>query len=396
LKNSIWIPGALPFFGFGFVYYFLAPYFALQWIDGVILIDAARQFFKDDFFDFFYFLDCVVVLISWCGGYFLAKRIVIRGAPSLDFFARNHTLSWLLILFLYLFLIFHTVSSYFSGASFFSGYENYDIAVLGPLATTLYISVLFFHFFVDKSIKRAFLLIFLISSILMIGLGSRMFFILGSITLVIGYVSRNPDALKKIYFYLSLILLFSFVVLVGIFRGTDEISSEMFIGIAFAEPLYIATSASTYLANIGERPFLSFPSDLIASLINFIPSAIYPDKLNFIESIVLDVNKFSPFGGSSLLVNLYSNFGVAYPIFVFLIGLFYGYLYKRALTSRFFRAVYFSVLPLLMFYFFREGFITVFKVMFYNSLIFPLIVISFMRLMLPKHLAGSKLQPSDR
>jgi len=378
------------------VYYFLAPYFALQWIDGVILIDAARQFFKDDFFDFFYFLDCVVVLISWCGGYFLAKRIVIRGAPSLDFFARNHTLSWLLILFLYLFLIFHTVSSYFSGASFFSGYENYDIAVLGPLATTLYISVLFFHFFVDKSIKRAFLLIFLISSILMIGLGSRMFFILGSITLVIGYVSRNPDALKKIYFYLSLILLFSFVVLVGIFRGTDEISSEMFIGIAFAEPLYIATSASTYLANIGERPFLSFPSDLIASLINFIPSAIYPDKLNFIESIVLDVNKFSPFGGSSLLVNLYSNFGVAYPIFVFLIGLFYGYLYKRALTSRFFRAVYFSVLPLLMFYFFREGFITVFKVMFYNSLIFPLIVISFMRLMLPKHLAGSKLQPSDR
>lgn len=378
------------------MYYFLAPYFALQWIDGVILIDAARQFFKDDFFDFFYFLDCVVVLISWCGGYFLAKRIVIRGAPSLDFFARNHTLSWLLILFLYLFLIFHTVSSYFSGASFFSGYENYDIAVLGPLATTLYISVLFFHFFVDKSIKRAFLLIFLISSILMIGLGSRMFFILGSITLVIGYVSRNPDALKKIYFYLSLILLFSFVVLVGIFRGTDEISSEMFIGIAFAEPLYIATSASTYLANIGERPFLSFPSDLIASLINFIPSAIYPDKLNFIESIVLDVNKFSPFGGSSLLVNLYSNFGVAYPIFVFLIGLFYGYLYKRALTSRFFRAVYFSVLPLLMFYFFREGFITVFKVMFYNSLIFPLIVISFMRLMLPKHLAGSKLQPSDR
>ena len=67
-----------------------------------------------------------------------------------------------------------------------------------------------------------------------------------------------------------------------------------------------------------------------------------------------------------------------------MIGFLYGYLNKLAKFSIFYRAVYFSLLPLLMFHFFREGFITVIKVMFFNGFILPAIIVLFLYLLFVK------------
>jgi len=121
---------------------------------------------------------------------------------------------------------------------------------------------------------------------------------------------------------------------------------------------------------------LNIPVDIAAAFINFIPSFLYPEKMLLISKLTFDENKESPFGASALFSNLYSNFGVFYPIYIFFIGYFYGFLRAKSFWSPFFRAVYFSLLPLLMFHFFREGFITFIKVLIFNGLIFPFLLLS--------------------
>ena len=104
------------------------------------------------------------------------------------------------------------------------------------------------------------------------------------------------------------------------------------------------------------------------------PSVVFPGKIEVINQLTFNSAAESPLGGKSLIVNLYFNFGMFYPIYLIAIGSYFGFLSKKASSSVFYRATYFSALPLLLFLFFREGLITVVKVMFFNGLIVPLVV----------------------
>ena len=214
-----------------------------------------------------------------------------------------------------------------------------------------------------------------------------MFFVLSFMALMLGLVSKNRKLLKNLWAY-SFVLVFAFlVVIVGIVRGGEEISSDKLMAVFFAEPLFTSITGSLYFENSGGRPMYSVPYDLYASIIHFIPSAVYPGKVELISAITFDENIVSPFGAKALMVSLYSNFGYFYPIFVASLGFYYGFLYKKALNSVFYRATYFSALPILMFYFFREGLPTVMKVMFFNGLVVPLFVALLLIWLSPRTLA---------
>ncbi|WP_428016037.1 hypothetical protein [Arcobacter sp.] len=203
-----------------------------------------------------------------------------------------------------------------------------------------------------------------------------MFFVLGVITLMIGYISQNRAILKSSKFYVIIVMLFLFVVYIGVWRSSNsELTIEMFVSIFIIEPIFTLTSAATYFSNVGERPIINIPTDIMAAIINFIPTVIFPDKLEVLNNLIDDPNKYSPFGANALLVNSYSNFGFLYPIYFFIIGAYIGYIRKKAFSSKFFKAVYFSILPIFMFHFYREGFITVIKILFFNAFIFPFIII---------------------
>ena len=75
-----------------------------------------------------------------------------------------------------------------------------------------------------------------------------------------------------------------------------------------------------------------------------------------------------------MIANVYPNFGFFYPLYIGFIGGYYGYLYKRAHKSVFYRAVYFSALPILVFFFYREPIFTLVKVMFFNGLLVPVVI----------------------
>jgi len=369
-QKSLWIPSPLPFFLFGFFYYLITPFFVVTYFPEFSLVKTAEKFIHSSYFDMRYLIDCVLIISSWGCGYFSVLKIKSK-VGILDRFSK-FKIAPILLAFIFLsFLFFLLISSLLKGSTLFSGYASYDVAMLGQLSTLVFMSVWFINYFQNRHVTKIYIILFCVASILLLGFGSRMFFVLSVISLTLGYVSRYNKKLFSPSFLLFSSSLLIFVVWVGVWRSDMKLSSDALVFIFFAEPIFTATSGALYLDNFGGRPILSFPVDAFASVINFIPTIIFPEKLQVLNAITYNKYKASPFGASSLIVNLYSNFGVFYPAYLFMMGLMYGYLKKRAESSVFYRTVYFSLLPLLMFHFFREGFITVFKVIFFNGFILP-------------------------
>lgn len=378
--NILWIPSAVPFFLFGFMYYLIMPYFAFNFLEEFSVVKTAEKFIQSSYFDYRYIIDCILILFFWIFGYIIVPKANSR-VRLLDKFSNFKSAPIILGSLFFTFLFFIIVSSAMSGSLFFSGYSSYDVSVLGQLSTLVLMSVWFIIYFQNKKIFFLFSIIFIVSSIILLGFGARMFFILGAISLGLLYLSKNKKRLISPSFVLSLFSLGIFIVWIGVWRSNMELSSDALVFIFLAEPLFTATSGALYIDNIGGRPFFAFPTDIFASVINFVPTVIFPDKVNVLNSITFNEFKSSPFGASSIIVNMYSNFGIFFPIYFLLMGSFYGFLRKMAKSSIFFRAVYFTLLPVLMFHFFREGFITVFKVIFFNGFILPAVTIFFLYLL---------------
>jgi len=202
-----------------------------------------------------------------------------------------------------------------------------------------------------------------------------MFFVLSLMALMLGLVSRNKKLMKSVSFYSSVVVLVVFMMVVGIVRqGGTEFGADSLIAVLFAEPLFTSVSGSLYLEHSGGRPTSGVPHDLLAAIIHFIPSIVFPGKIELINAVTFDDNIESPFGAKALLVSLYTNFGMFYPVFTASIGAYYGFLSKKAKNSLFYRATYFSALPVLTFLFFREGISTVIKVLLFNGLLVPLFI----------------------
>ncbi|MFG5861343.1 O-antigen polymerase [Metapseudomonas sp. CR1201] len=375
---DLWIPSAAPFFLFGVVYYLVSPAIALGLLAENRVISAAIEYIGEDYFGWAYFIDILLIVLSFFSGYFLFKRGRKARAESIVDFSASFKLSPILLFFLLsMLLMFFVYRAMAVGAVFFSGYANYDILVLGPFATLIFLSALFHNYFKSRIAKISFFLVFLASSFFMLSLGSRMFFVLGSMTIALGLLSRNKGALKSPLLYLGCGAFLCLVVSVGVWRSGGNISLEALLTVFFAEPIFTAASGAAYMNNLGERPVLGAPLDVLASLVNFIPSFVYPEKVLIIEKLIYDENKFSPFGASSIIVNVYSNFGMLYPLYFLCVGGLVGGLNRRAHFSVFYRSIYLSILPLLMFHFFRENFMTVLKVSLFNGFILPFLIVIF-------------------
>ncbi|MCQ4256690.1 hypothetical protein [Stutzerimonas stutzeri] len=385
-KQKLWIPSAVPFLLFGLIYYLVTPYFSLLLFSDLPLVKAAEPYIGLDYFDVFYWLDVSLVLIFFIIGYGLAKIVVQGKGIFVDRVSNFRLAPSIVFLMLFLFYVLVLLKVRAAGGRMFTGYESYNIEVLGPLATLVFTSTICYNFFGRKEIKFLFFCLFFFASLGLLGFGSRMFFILSVIAMVLGSLSNNTYLFRSVYFYVFLSGVFLLVLGVGVWRsGYSFDDSAILVSIFLVEPLFTATSGALYLANLGGRYVLNFPVDIAAAFINFIPSFIYPEKMALITEFTYDGNKESPFGASALIANLYSNFGILYPVYIFFIGYFYGFLKVKSYWSPFFRAVYFSLLPLLMFHFFREGFITFIKVFIFNGLVFPFIMLFFVYLFFLKN-----------
>jgi len=375
-NENLWIPGAIPFFLFGFFYYLISPVFVFPLLsrENDILF-FATGYLVDSYFDSAYALDVLFIFLSFYFGYSATKSATSRTLSTLDYCSFQEKSPLFFALALLTLIVYFLLVAVQTGPGLFTGYSGYDVYVLGAFSTIVFLSAWFVNFFSEKHIRYLFIIYFIFCSVLLLGWGSRMFFVLSFTALLLGFISHHKKILKSVLFYVSASISAIFIVFVGVLReGGTDFNSNTLLGILFAEPLFSAASGFLFLENSGGRPAYNIPHELYATVIHFVPSFLFPGKIQLISDLTFNENISSPFGGTALIVNLYSNFGMLYPIFVAAIGSYYGFLFVKSQDSIFYRSIYFSALPVLLFLFYRDGITTVLKVLFFNGLIVPYFV----------------------
>jgi len=370
----------LVFFLFGFFYYLIVPYLSFLFIPNFYEftpIEVSLKYIDMSFFTKYYFFDLFFIFISFYIGYKMSFKMKLNKINLFDKYNNSTKLPIIFILIiitLFLWLLFDSTKQ---KINLFDGYKSFNVFFLGQFSTVTFFTFFFMNYFKKKSIKVVFFGLILFEILILLGLGSRNIVVNGIITIILGYLYNNRQLLLKPYFYFLLLFAMLVVLFIGIWRTGYEIKIGTFVGILLAEPIFVLSSASVYLEMIGTRPMIGNLHELILSIINFIPTFIYPEKVNLFTSILKDKFQYSPFGASSILLNLYFVFGYLYPIYIISIGCFFGYIYRKALNSIFYRTVYFSIVPLLMFQFYNQHIYALFKLLFWNGFILPYMIFFF-------------------
>lgn len=379
------LPNPVFIFFIGFVYYLISPAFIMFFLldegysQNYELLLKSGSYIDIFFFDMSYWLDLIIIFSTFYLGYRYTKTIKSNSSPiKLDIVATSDFSFYFLLIFNALVLCGLLLYAVFSGVDFFSGYEYFNIVFLGSLSTLAFLNIYFFVFFSSYKNNALFFLMFTICAIILLGLGSRNIALGGVLSFLAFIIWIKPSVIKSWWFYLILIAIPVTLISIGIWRTGYEFSFQMIVSHLFAEAMFVLSSASCYLQNIVERPIFEFPWGLIAGVVNFSPSLVFPEKANIIANLIDDSDVYSPFGASSIIVNLYSNFGYFYPFFVFILASGFTFLYVEAKRSFFFRAAYLSLFPLLMFQVFNQPLYSFLKLLVYNGLILPFIMLSFL------------------
>jgi hypothetical protein len=196
----------------------------------------------------------------------------------------------------------------------FTGYEatEFDDVVRGPLqAALLYTSIAAIIAIVRRrSIGNLPVVINVAAVMLMmllsLSIGTRGATILVVVALV-ALASRLRDGLRRSVLIGSSLLMLAFFAALAAWRlGSSD------VGVALLSPalesLFTYFSAATYFA-FNDIPLFAFPARLLGAIGNLVPRALWPGKVDFLNSLLDDVDMFAPLGATHLFPSLLFNFG---------------------------------------------------------------------------------------
>lgn len=263
----------------------------------------------------------------------------------------------------------------------FTGYseQSAEFSVLGPLTTlTMVQTYIVIYQHISNLAKGKLYLLSLITlifaSIILMGLGSRMYVlipILASIIFKINY-SEDRTSLTK-FFFLGIGILLAMLA-VGAWRIGVSFDPGFYLYLFFAEPTFTWWSASTFLSNNDLSAF-SFPVSFGSSIINFIPSIFFENKSDYIINLNTIYNYRAPLGAESLFVSVQGNFGYVYGFcYIFLIGFYYSLIRVLSVRNVFYKTYYVLICAVLPFQFFRDPFSVINKQIFWNMFLIPMML----------------------
>ena len=214
-----------------------------------------------------------------------------------------------------------------------------------------------------------------ICSVVMIGLGARMYVLLLIISFAMYYL-KYKNIVFNMKYIIFMLLMFFLILMIGVVRVGLDLNFENLMYILFAEPMFTWWSAQTYIYSNDIISLAANPDGYITSFYNFIPSYIFENKSEFIISISEYANFSSPLGATSLIVSLLGNFGILFSmVFIFFIGFYFSQVNNYSYKSSFIRIYYILICSLLPFQFFRDGFEILNKQIYWNMLITPMFIL---------------------
>ena len=262
---------------------------------------------------------------------------------------------------------------YQSRAMFVSGVYGLDTTqALGPLATlnmTLTILVLNFIDYSSKYfLKILGFVLLLIVSITLLMMGGRMYVVIPLIALTIQYLNNNKSLFLR-YIYLGIVFfIISVLVTISIWRASD--SDSNYLAYFLSESVLTSISMAN-VASCTDINLISIPYNFFSSVINFIPSSLFPEKLNYMFSLEkISDCYYSPLGATNIYAAMLLNFGLIGSFFWALA--FFCFLRAVSRVKKGGYWFYYYLCSLLPFMLYRDGFLIFNKAMILTGIIFPL------------------------
>lgn len=367
-------------FLFGIIYYLIVPAFVIAskiWKDYPGM-DILYSYYKDEYLLGYFILVTIIVVPFFIGAYLPIYYYNEETRPPHQIIISSRGL--LIVSFpvlLYSQYVILTNRSYM-----FQGYiTDIDAPFIGTIAT---INMIFlFVFLYNKNgdyssktdiILTAFLLELCIVSL---GLGTRMYALVTLFSIIVYLLDKQAVTLKKMMFWLSLIIVF--LLAVGIWRvGDTNFTLDQLVYIGVAEPTFTWISAIS-MYDLNELPIIAFPYNFISSFINFIPSSVLPGKSELISE--LSLNYDSPLGATNILLSLIANFGILGSMLaMFCLGFLLSQIRLRWRTV-FGQTYYYCLCGIIPFQLFRDDMGIVNKQIISNLLLAPMLFFFIHRIM---------------
>lgn len=274
--------------------------------------------------------------------------------------------------------------------SFFSGYNEMtlNMSYKGQFTalTVLYFSVLMFYYvnrvhrentFFYKLIIHPYSILYYIIAICNLSMGGRLYLFSQILCLVVFYCYYYKN-IKLSYILLGAITAILIFAIIGLWRNETTFNVQNLIsGNLVAEPIFTSYSLIKTL-ELGEFTIIRLPIVLLSYLINLIPTAIFPTKLNYLLSAQdFGFTVYNPVGAFHIFTSLMVNFGIIGSIlFAGLLGFMFNMLNRK--NNIICPTIYILLSGYITFTFFRDGFETsLIKNMLEFSILIPLIVYYF-------------------
>ena len=275
------------------------------------------------------------------------------------------------------------VFAYLARASLFSGYATYDIAARGKLSTLLVV----FNFFLlyqlvtKQPVSFAIILGTLLTSLLLLSMGGRMYVFQTFIVLLVYKTSFAPK--KWRLWKIMLVMPFALMVAAaaGIWRMGNALSWHKALYSILAEPVFTWFSTSTFLSS-NDIPFVQFPSNFLTSFLNMVPNTVVNLQRFVITTKQMGFSYENPLGAESAWSTFIINFGsLGTCVFLFFTGFLLNLLKSISSRSRMGAVYYILVCGMLPFQFFRDGFYILNKQLVFNFFVFPGLILLILSLL---------------
>jgi hypothetical protein len=365
----------------GFIFYIASPLIILTVFPDYHISEIAMKNYSGEYYLLLYSYLSFGYFVFFSMGYYLSLFMKINKFESEAVDRLGWTKVAVTVLYACIALFVINLSEILNPIGY-SG--DYDVTHRGQL-TTLYLTSIWWCIYFKSGINsKLMLIIAFIAGLNLLALGSRLGVTTGLISLLIFYFyfqnTRVNRRDRSLFWYAKLgSILFLIALLmtsIGVLRAGNEVTIEEIFGNFASESLFIYASVPAYFSNNFTNLF-EIPVDLFVSIVGAIPSFLFPLKSDFfLEHAVVDSESASGFGGMNHLVTLVANFGMAgFPVVTFFEGVWFGILTRLVYKNSFFRAVALSSFAILPFILFREGLQTSVKLLFFNFLFFPFVII---------------------
>lgn len=324
-------------FSLGYFYYCIVPYYCLEFsadFPGIIYNNMIYIYKEIPHTRIVYYLISILIIyLSFIIGSIRGEKNYKSISFPRVFHAKNLSFNYTQKIAFPLMVVLGLIILLLNRASLFHGYVYLFNNNAGYDSTRVLLSVYEFVIVVcvvyylnsnpqlnlKKRLFNKWMVLLLVYSLLLLTTGGRLYVVTAFLSIVV-FLSFSKSMNFKVALLLIYIVLFAFVMgLIGISRfgfvGFDFKSALFNI---LEEPLYTNYSNLTYLNNYTPLNIICVPVTLFSAILNFLPTKLFPWKINYITYITDLYPKIEyPVGATHFYPSYNAGFGLILSVLMF-------------------------------------------------------------------------------